>query len=118
MNFIESLGGYEKAKAKRRDINNTLDSCEFTCSGDAYDGLLDRLESIDKSLLDYRRKNNIFEVGDWVVKTNPKIRYAHVRVVISTSISGGAALDYQGFPYRYPCIRHATDEEIKAGHRL
>jgi hypothetical protein len=27
-------------------------------------------------------------------------------------------LDYQGFPYKFPCIRHATDEEIKAGKRL
>lgn len=75
-------------------------------------------ENWDEALLEYRRQHNIFEVGDKVVKTNSKIKHAHIRVVISTSPSGGAVLDYQGFPYKYPCVRHATDAEIKAGHRL
>ena len=72
----------------------------------------------EKAALENRRQHNIFEVGDCVVKTDPKIKHAHVRVVISTSPSGGAVLDYQGFPYKFPCVRHATDEEIKAGRRL
>lgn len=75
-------------------------------------------EEVRKECLEYRRANNIFEVGDCVVKTNPKIKHAHVRVVISTSPSGGAVLDYHGFPYKFPCVRHATDEEIEAGRRL
>ena len=75
-------------------------------------------EEVRKECLEYRRQHNIFEVGDCVVKTNPKIKHAHVRAVISTSPSGGAVLDYQGFPYKFPCVRHATDEEITAGKRL
>ena len=117
MNLIEQLGGYEKAKSIR-DIN----IIEF--DGDAsgvtihYMGNSITQEDLEKALLEYRRQHNIFEVGDCVVKTNPKIKHAHVRVVISTSPSGGAVLDYQGFPYKFPCIRHATDAEIKAGCRL
>ncbi|MBO7706768.1 MAG: hypothetical protein J6S68_14265 [Acinetobacter sp.] len=102
MNLIEQLGGYEETKKH-------LDSC--WCDDDNRAYLLEKL-------LEHRRQHNIFEVGDYVVKTNPKIKHAHVRVVISTSPSGGAVLDYQGFPYKFPCIRHATPEEIKAGRRL
>ena len=102
MNLIEQLGGYEETKKH-------LDSC--WCDDDNRAYLLEKL-------LEHRRQHNIFEVGDYVVKTNPKIKHAHVRVVISTSPSGGAVLDYQGFPYKFPCVRHATDEEIKAGRRL
>jgi hypothetical protein len=98
MNLVERLGGYEAAKAEGEKWG--------------FDDFL------NNQLLEYRRQHNIFEVGDCVVKTNPKIKHAHVRVVISTSPSGGAVLDYQGFPYKFPCIRHATDEEIKAGKRL
>lgn len=102
MNLIEQLGGYEHLNGfyKRAVAHG------FT------------LTEIKEELLKYRREHNIFEVGDCVVKTNPKIKHAHVRVVISTSPSGGAVLDYQGFPYKFPCVRHATDEEIKAGRRL
>jgi len=98
MNLIEQLGGYEAAKAEGEKWG--------------FDDFL------NNQLLEYRRQNNIFEIGDYVVKTNPKIKHAHVRVVISTSPSGGAVLDYQGFPYKFPCVRHATDAEIKAGRRL
>ena len=96
MNLIEQLGGYEKAKVILQAVGHEHDAM----------------------LLEYRRQHNIFEVGDKVVKTNPKIKHAHVRVVISTSPSGGAVLDYQGFPYKFPCVRHAIDEEIKACKRL
>ena len=102
MNLIEQLGGYENAKRFLADILDNKSPCEI----------------LTRELLEYRRQHNIFEVGDCVVKTNPKIKHAHVRVVISTSPSGGAVLDYQGFPYKFPCIRHATDSEIKAGKRL
>ena len=100
MNLIEQLGGYEAAKNQAKDKS------------------IGFLVDINNELLEYRRQHNIFEIGDYVVKTNPKIKHAHVRVVISTSPSGGAVLDYQGFPHKFPCIRHATPEEIKAGRRL
>ena len=102
MNLIEQLGGYDKAKEMY------IAQLKVGLAPYGY----------EEALLEYRREHNIFEVGDKVVKTNSKIKHAHIRVVISTSPSGGAVLDYQGFPYKHPCIRHATDEEIAAGHRL
>ena len=104
MSLIEWLGGYNAAKSEANAPVKLMNSFSY--------------EQLDKELLEYRREHNIFEVGDCVVKTDPKIKHAHVRVVISTSPSGGAVLDYQGFPYKHPCIRHATDEEIQAGRRL
>lgn len=106
MNLIEQLGGYEKAK-EWHDENTDKE----------WVGIY-HMPKLYLALLEHRREHNIFEVGDCVVKTNPKIKHAHVRVVISTSPSGGAVLDYQGFPYKFPCVRHATTEEIEAGRRL
>ena len=106
MNLIEQLGGYERAKH------------EFKMIEEMTPRFPDEVKTNNRLLLEYRRQHNIFEVGDKVVKTNSKIKHAHIRVVISTSPSGGAVLDYQGFPYKHPCIRHATDEEIAAGRRL
>ena len=104
--LIEKLGGYEKAK-EWHDENTDKE----------WVGIY-HMPKLYLALLEHRRQHNIFEVGDCVVKTNPKIKHAHVRVVISTSPSGGAVLDYHGFPYKFPCVRHATDEEIEAGRRL
>lgn len=59
-----------------------------------------------------------FKVGDQIVKTNPNIKYAHIRTVIATTKSGGAVLDYSGYGYKAPRVRHATPEEIAAGHRI
>ena len=102
MNLIEKLGCYERAKS--------IANCKS--------GIVHPTQQLLDALLEYRREHNIFEVGDCVVKTNPKIKHAHVRAVISTSPSGGAVLDYQGFPYKFPRVRHATNEEIEAGRRL
>ena len=109
VNLIEQLGGYEKASRELglKEKNSVLQCCIAVTA-----------EMIREALLKHRREHNIFEVGDCVVKTDPKIKHAHVRVVISTSPSGGAVLDYQGFPYKFPCVRHATEEEIKVGRRL
>ena len=67
MNLVEQLGGYERAKEKMDNIVCTLDNSELLGGGDAREGLYERLESIDKALLEYRRQHNIFEVGDKVV---------------------------------------------------
>lgn len=117
MNLIEQLGGYEKALDLFRGC--PWDSGTVDVPNPRSKGMLRLdLNDLGYELLEYRRQHNIFDVGDCVVKTNPKIKHAHVRVVISTSPSGGAVLDYQGFPYKSPCVRHATDEEIAAGRRL
>ena len=79
MNLIEQLGGYERAKEKMDNIVRTLDNCELLGGGDAREGLYERLESIDKALLEYRRQHNIFEVGDKVygVGVNDRSRQAY-----------------------------------------
>lgn len=123
MNLIEQLGGYEKAKEKMDDICHTLDNSELLGGGDAREGLYERLESIDKALLEYRRQHNIFEVGDKVVfgsglnadlftiKSKPKKKNGVL--LLPVILSNGSWFDLME-----QFVRHATDEEIKAGKRL
>ncbi len=59
-----------------------------------------------------------FKVGDQIVKKNPNIKHAHIRTVIAITKNGGAVLDYSGYGYKAPRVRHATPEEIAAGHRI
>ena len=100
-NLIEQLGGYERA--------SSIAKCKS--------GIVHPTEQLLAALLEYRRQHNIFDVGDKVVKTNDKLRFSYIRFVISTTPSGGACLDYQGFGYKYPSVRHATDKEIAQGYR-
>lgn len=123
MNLIEQLGGYEKAKSIR-DTN----IIEF--DGDAsgvtihYMGNSITQEDLEKALLEYRRQHNIFEVGDKVVlaqsysldtvheikrieNLTPHIKGSETTYFLENSL--GCWL-FQ--------IKHATDEEIKAGKRL
>lgn len=120
MNLIEQLGGYEKAKTKRDDLNHTLENCEFLGGGDAREGLYERLESVEQALLKYRRQHNIFEAGDVAVSVDGE-PYLH-KVELGTSkahcikiFSHDMAHSYWVHDVNY---RHATDEEIKAGKRL
>ena len=100
MNLIELLGGYEKVNkaVKKIDIRS------------------DRYKRLKAALLEYRRQHNIFEVGDKVVKTHPKNTI--LWPVLGVYKNGGVWLDYKGFCWKPPSVRHATDEEIKAGKRL
>ena len=100
MNLIEQLGGYEETKKH-------LDS--YWCDDDNKAYLLGKL-------LEYRRQHNIFEVGDWVIKTHPKNTI--LWPVLGVYKNGGVWLDYKGFCWKPPRVRHATDAEIKAGKRL
>ncbi len=94
MNLIEQLGGYEKAKVILQTVGHEHDAM----------------------LLEYRRQHNIFEVGDKVIKTHPKNTI--LWPVLGVYKNGGVWLDYKGFCWKPPSVRHATDEEIKAGKRL
>ena len=108
MNLIEQLGGYEKAKDHRDyliDFGN-----EFN-RPNKYE-----VNKINNALLEYRSKHNIFEVGDKVIKTHPKNTI--LWPVLGVYKNGGVWLDYKGFCWKPPSVRHATDEEIKAGKRL
>lgn len=104
MNLIEQLGGYEKAK----------DALDLPLNYDFSD------DDIRKALLDYRRENNIFEVGDYVLRSD-----GFYSVLKITGIDNGYAdlvRRVDGEPrwsrFNLNDIRHATDEEIKAGKRL
>ena len=101
MNLIERLGGYENAK-ERGKRENVLDDHDFNY--------------IQKALLQHRRVHNIFEVGDKVIKTHPKNTI--LWPVLGVYKNGGVWLDYKGFCWKPPRVRHATDAEIKAGKRL
>lgn len=98
MNLIEKLGGYETAYKFHLDRVNSHKTF-------IYDGL-------DKELLNYRRENNIFEVGDLYVYLNEW----------DSDFDNIFKFDKSEFADHLwninSMIRHATDEEIKAGHRL
>ena len=95
MNLIERLGGYEKAKRELelKEQDSVLQCCIAVTA-----------EMIRDALLEYHRQHNIFEVGD--------------RFVID-GLFGVFYANDGNIPYLdYNMIRHATDEEIKAGKRL
>ena len=99
--MINSFDEYEKAKSKLRD-NGSLHA-----------------ERLKKALLEYRRQHNIYEIGDKIVSTLDgsedwknaicEILAFYKKMAITTGFS--CAIHH----YDY---RHATDEEISAGHRI
>ena len=100
MNLIEQLGGYEETKKH-------LDSC--WCDDDNRAYLLEKL-------LEHRRQHNIFEVGDKVV--HPK--FSNMNIYEICEIKGDLfTVFYNRKSHSFRSdVRHATDEEIKAGKRL
>ena len=94
MNLIEQLGGYERAKI----IQGSREM-----GGLPYD--LD----LEDALLQYRRQHNIFEVGDKVAWINSIAPNDPRLFEIEENL--GEKPDTWS-------LRHATDEEIKAGKRL
>ena len=97
-NLIENLGGYEEAKKQGEQWG--------------FD------DTLNKALLEYRRQHNIFEVGDNIV-----VSFDDTDIFKYSEYSKGLDLHFFENSYNYGHaklseIRHATDEEIKAGHRL
>ena len=109
MNLIERLGGYERAKHEFEMIKEMKP---------IYPG---EIETNDRLLLEYRRQHNIFEVGDKVVfRECSGIGGASDAIDLMTvkSIDAfGVRMTNSLCPWAIQ-IRHATDEEIKAGKRL
>ena len=109
MNLIEQLGGYERAKHEFEMIKEMKP---------IYPG---EIETNDRLLLEYRRQHNIFEVGDKVVfRECSGIGGASDAIDLMTvkSIDAfGVRMTNSLCPWAIQ-IRHATDEEIKAGKRL
>lgn len=131
MNLIEKLGGYEKVKSIR-DIN--IREFDGDASGVAihYMGNSITQEDLEKALLEYRRANGIFEVGDKVVSDFYQLGsvffISHVcnedEFIYSNKILSDGEVFTTKDALKGECrflfieIRHATNEEIAAGHRL
>lgn len=103
MNLIEQLGGYEAAKEWYKDQ-------------DLRGG---HTVKIRAALLEYRRQHNIFEVGDLSLTIDPWFGSNLLAVVDfrESEIERYAIFSDGGF-FRISGLRHATDDEIKAGKRL
>ena len=115
MSLIEQLGGYEKAKEYLIELQKTP----------IHEQTEDTVTWLPDMLLEYRRFNNIFEVEDKVVSINSA--FIEYRGVLNIDFINRFDLmlsdDCKGFEVNAICgwskiIRHATDEEIAAGHRL
>ena len=115
MNLIEQLGGYERAKDGLHRLK--LEKKDLLTCGD----LVVVESEIDAALLEYRRQHKIFEVGDKVVfRECSGIGGASDAIDLMTvkSIDAfGVRMTNSLCPWAIQ-IRHATDEEIKAGKRL
>lgn len=109
MNLIEQLGGYGEAKAFLNDSN-----------GADWNGVF-YMPKLKKSLLQYRREHNIFEVGDWLVNIKTGTIGDFIKYI---ELNGGHKHCFVDIGLCDPAVfclknlRHATTEEIKAGRRL
>lgn len=106
MNLIEQLGGYEKAKRELqlKEQNSVLQCCASVTAN-----------MIRSAMLEYRRQHNIFEVGDKVVHIDDPEKQSVMTVFdendLEVWVNDGCRITRCN-------LRHATDEEIKAGKRL
>lgn len=118
MNLIEQLGGYENAKF--------LISAMTEGTSMEFNGVLSNRKQLCEVLLEYRRQHNIFEVGDKVViesyrdtciSCDRPSQYSIGDLMVIHNLDGNVISDddYNFIDYRD--VRHATDEEIKAGKR-
>lgn len=98
--LIEQLGGYEKAKE--------MYIAQLKAGLAPY--------GYEEALLQYRRENNIFEVGDSVMYEGKLYEIKYIYHSEKARITDG----FQGRNiYDFPKgIKHATLEELKAGRRL
>ncbi|HEY4537088.1 MAG TPA: hypothetical protein VIG45_01380 [Erysipelothrix sp.] len=109
MNLIEQLGGYERS-VKFRDLKQSEIDGDIPRSTKLYGydfGLFEWGELLDV-LLEYRRANNIFEVGDVACYKN------HINSS-NTLFKFFHSDEYLDIIH---ILRHATPQEIKAWHRL
>ena len=104
--LIEKLGGYEKAKRELelKEQNSVLQCCITVTA-----------EMIRDALLDYRRQHNIFEVGDKVVYVDD---FMPNSVSVVSEVNDRVWLNDNNAVCIKEMIKHAEDEEIKAGKRL
>lgn len=104
MNLIEQLGGYENVSKHFNRIEYHAETKIFIGEWFGFYSMQD----LKDALLQYRRENNIFEVGDQYVML--KIDHHDFLTV------KGGEMDKPW--WNTQIIRHITDAERKAGHRL
>lgn len=122
MNLIEQLGGYEKAKSiiisNEDGYNFYSNYYEYYSDNSVYEDSINIMD-IEKSLLEYRRENNIFEVGDKVVFVSEKMDLLDDDQIHSISVITEKNLPKVcGIYVSFEAIKHATDEEIEVGYRI
>ena len=112
MELIKQLGGYDLAKNTYEKLKTEMtdkqrDNKTFM---NAFDGLSDEL-------LQYRRENNIFEESDKIVFVDD---FMHGELMTVAWTRKGEVWMDDGAKRctDLSMIRHATPEEIQAGHRL
>ena len=117
MNLIEKYGSYDAAKAKQQELSKIAADPQLLLVGK----IIKEIGEIEIALLEYHRQHNIFEVGDKVVfRECSGIGGASDAIDLMTvkSIDAfGVRMTNSLCPWAIQ-IRHATDEEIKAGKRL
>ena len=111
MNLIEQLGGHEKAKRELQlKIDNSVLQCCMSVTADM----------IRDALLEHRRENNIFEVGDKVVYKGKAGLSGLFEIETLTKTGKPKTVKtkrFGNFPCRYCEVQHATDKEIAQGFR-
>lgn len=106
MNLIEKLGGYAAAK-RYAESRNGADNTSI------YDSLQD-------TLLEYRRQHNIYEVGDSIIVNDEASSWRIYVIEKNHDNEYFKIRSKDGFRYcrMWRIERHATDAEIQAGNRL
>lgn len=122
MNLIEQLGDYEKVKSiiisNEDGYNFYSNYYEYYSDNSTYEDSINIMD-IEKSILEYRRENNIFEVGDKVVFVSEKMDFLDDDQIHSISVITENNLPKVcGLYVSFEAIKHATDDEIKVGHRI
>ncbi|AYP68957.1 hypothetical protein [Acinetobacter phage vB_AbaM_IME284] len=114
MNLIDKLNGYENSVKVLYGYKNfgwTIQAVE------AHFGFEFTIEQLDKALLEYRRQNKIYEVGDKVVYES-ECKSNKVYEIESLGGDMGDLTLVGGMkPWEFQ-VRHATDEEIEKGCRV
>ncbi|WP_180139002.1 hypothetical protein [Acinetobacter sp. YH12043] len=109
MNIFEKYGGYEAVKQAAVNYKNSGD--RVTAAG------------LELQCLEYRRQHNIFEVGDYFCYESKYLSNDPVDGDAYKKLNQLDSIDFEcgwveSALKRGGIIRHATDEEIKAGKRL
>ena len=107
MSLIEQLGGYDSLK---KEYEETLPLIQKGYKSKS-------MEIIRLLLLEHRRKHNIFEVWDKVVKAS-RLNDDKVYLVFEVADSLNWVKTSCGAFIDAPMFKHATDAEIKAWRRL